>query len=226
MNKRQLILTAAAAVAFASAANAAYVNGDLLVGFTSAGAANDYIFDVGSFASLYSGESWTLGSDLGGTLTSAQFSNGVWGVAGSLNSTKTIYSSAGVMGAPVESVNYFNNIRANVESIGGSSVANTAATPVQTTANSWYSQTDQPNGTPGNFFFNNLDNPNVSTLAAANLYANDNLGDPATLLGAFTITGDGNTLTFTAVPEPATLSILAGFGLLGLKFRRQLARNA
>jgi hypothetical protein len=227
MKKRtQLILTIAAAGAMASTAHATYLSGDLLVGFTSTGAASDYIFDVGAYSSLTSGETWTLGADLGGTLTSSQFSNGVWGVVGALSTTKTIYSSAGALGVPVENPNAFNTIRGNVQSIGASSVAGAAVTPGQTTANSWYSQTAQPNGTVGNYFFNNLDNPNVGTGSPAALYANDNLGDTATLLGDFTISGDGNTLTFTAVPEPGTLSILAGFGLLALKFRRQLARNA
>ena len=110
--------------------------------------------------------------------------------------------------------------------VGGSSLANAAATPGQTTANSWYSQTDQPSGTPGNYFFNNLDNPNNKTSVAANLYANDNLGDAATLLGDFTISADGNTLTWTAVPEPTAYAILGGFGLLALSLRRRFTSKA
>ncbi len=229
MKKRtQLILSAVAAVGLASTAQASYVNGDLLVGFTSSGA-NDYIFDVGSLSGLYYGETWALGADLGGDMTSAQFGNASWGVVGSLNSSQTIYSSGSPSGGPTEVVNGVQTVRVNVQSIGnnwsGTNNVNLAVTPGRTTFNnSWYEETDQPNGTPGNYFFNNLGNPNSPTWAQNYLYANDNLGDPAGAQGVFRISADGGTLTY--VPEPGTFSILGGFGLLALRFRRQLIHKA
>lgn len=225
--KRQtrLILLTAAAAALASTVQAAYVSGDLLVGFTAPGAANDYLFDLGPYSGLAQNQTWILGTNAGGNFTSAQFANADWGVVGALSLTHTIYSSEGSAGVPAEALNAFNTIRANVAGIGGSSVANSSAQPGQTTANSWFTQTDQPNGTPGNYFFNNLDNPNNKTGAAANLYASDNLGDPASFLGAFTISADGNTLTW-AVPEPSSYGLLAGFGLLALYFRRRLGSKS
>jgi len=221
-----MLLTVAAA-AVTSSLQAAYVSGDLLVGFTSAGAANDYIFDVGSYATLFNGETWSLANTgASGNFTTSQFSAADWGVIGALSLTHTIYSSAGSAGVPVENPNAFNTIKLNVSSTGQSSTSGSATAPGQTTANSWYSQTDQPNGTPGNYFFNNLDNPNNKVNVAANLYANDNLGDAATLLGDFTISADGNTLTWTAVPEPTAYAILGGFGLLALTLRRRFAHKA
>jgi len=221
----RLVLVAVAAAAMATTVQAAYTSGDLLVGFTASGAANDYLFDVGPLSGLSNGETWTLGANLGGNFSSAQFSGADWGVAGALSLTKTIYSSEGSAGVPVENPNAFNTIKANVVSLGQNSTLNAAVQPAQTSAISWYSQTDQPNGTVGNYFFNNLDNPNVKTASAATLYANDNLGDPATLLGNFSISADGNTLTWTGVPEPSTCGLLAGFGVLALWFRRRINTN-
>jgi len=224
----QLALLIAAACAATSTVRAAYTSGDLLVGFTSAGAANDYMFDVGPVSGLTYGETWTLGSDLGGTFTSAQFQSASWGVIGALTSTKTIYSSAGIQGVPgpVANLSTYNAIHVNVISLGQSSIVNTATMPAQSSANSWYSQTDQAAGTPGNFFFNNLANPNVSTAAMADVYALDDLGDPGSELGAFTISANGNTLTYIQVPEPGVASLLGGFGLLALRLRRRFAHNA
>lgn len=222
----RLILLTVAAAAVTSTVQAAYTSGDLLVGFTSAGASNDYIFDVGSLSGLSNGETWTLGTNLGGTFTSSQFANADWGVIGAKISNMTIYSTLGSLGVPpTEDAGSFATIRVNVASVGASSVANAAVTPFQSSTASWFSQTDQPDATPGNYFFNNLDNPNQNTANPVNLYANDNNGDPAAYLGDFTVSPDGNTLTYT-VPEPAAVSLLGGFGLLALTFRRRLSRQS
>ncbi|SPE55790.1 exported hypothetical protein [Verrucomicrobia bacterium] len=222
----RLALLAVAAVAVTSTAQAAYNSGDLLVGFTSSGAANDYIFDVGTLSGLGSSKTWNLGADLGGDFTSSQFASADWGVIGALSLTHTIYSSAGSAGVPSEIPNGFNTINTDVKGVGANSVTGSEVMPGRTTANSWYFQTDQAAGTPGNYFFNNLDNPNNQTGVAAYLYANDNNGDPATLLGNFTISQDGSTLTFTAVPEPASVSALAGLGLLVAGLRRRFTCKA
>lgn len=226
--KRITKLTALAAATFAAiSARASYVNGDLLVGFTSSGAANDYIFDVGQAASLTSGETWTLGTGVDGSFTSAQLASGAFGAIGSLNSTKTIYSTTDGTFAPNEAANSFNTIRANIQSVG--SVSLTAGNGIavgQTTANSWFTQTAQPSGTPGNYFFNNLDNPNASLTSNAYLFANDNNADPATPLGYFSVSADGNTLSYTAVPEPTSVSLLAGLGLAAFGLRRRMVCKA
>jgi hypothetical protein len=225
MKKRQLILSAAAAVAVASTAQAQYSQGDLLVGFTAPGATSDYLLDVGPYSSLHNGETWTLGADLGGTLTSSQFANASFGVVGT-GSPKLIYSTTSGASGPVEQPGNYNGIASSILSIGNNISSGSFATPSRTGSTSWYTETDQPAGTPGpTLFFNLLDNPNVGTASPAYLYSSSNLGVTTGPLGDFTISADGSTLSF-AVPEPTTFSILAGFGLLALKFRRQLARNA
>jgi PEP-CTERM motif len=228
MKKSSLLIPlTVAAVAVTSSVQAAYTSGDLLVGFTDkGGAANDFIFDVGPLSSLTSGETWTLGADVAGTFTSAQFASADWGVIGALTSTKTIYSSEGSAGVPTEIPNGFNTIRANVATVGGSSVSGAGVSVAYSMPSSWLTMTDQQTGTPGNYFFNNLDNPNQNTSATLNVYANDNLSDPATLDGYFNISANGNTLTFTAIPEPATWSLLAGFGLLAAGVRRRFVAKA
>jgi hypothetical protein len=222
----RLILLTVAAVAATSTVQAAYKSGDLLVGFTSGGATNDYVFDVGALSGLSNGETWTLGANLGGAFTTSQFASADWGVIGALASTATIYSSAGSLGVPSEDAGSFNTIRPNVAAVGAGSIANSAAFISQSSTASWFTETDQAPGTPGNYFFNNLDNPNVKTSATAYLYANDNLGDPATPAGDFTISADGNTLTYSAVPEPTAISLLGGFGLLAFLLRRRSALQA
>lgn len=220
-----LLLTVAAA-AVTSSVQASYVSGDLLVGFTSSGAANDFVFDIGRFSSLYNGETWSLGANAGGTFTSSQFASANWGVIGALASSQTIYSSAGSANIPQENAGDYQTIQTSVKDVGQNSVSGSGLMVGQSTANSWYTQTDQPYGTVGStLFFNVLQNPNVGTSSLAYLYANDNNGDPAAYLGNFSISADGNTLVYT-VPEPSAVSLLASFGLLSFSLRRRLARNS
>jgi len=230
----KLALLAVAAAAVTSTAQAAYNNGDLLVGFTSQGAANDYIFDIGTYGGIYGGETWSLAglTGSGGNFTSSQFAAANWGLIGALNTgvtaTKTIYSTLGSSTAgPNEVRNRYNTIAANVLAVGTHSIAGSAVMIAQadSSGNSWNQQT--LNSAPGaNTFQNNLDSPDVGTGAAAYLWANANLGAPATLLGDFTVSADGSALTFTEVPEPASYGALAGLGLLVIALRRQFTCKA
>lgn len=227
MKKRiPLLLLTVAAAAVTSSVQATYVSGDLLVGFTYQGAPNDFIFDVGGLSSLYNGESWNLGANVGGTFTSAEFAGASWGVIGALASSQTIYSSAGNGFIPQETAGNFQTIRPSVAGVGATSHAGAGVTVGQTTGNSWFNQTDLPYASAGpTEFVSTMDNPNVGTGSLALLYATDNNGDPAAYLGNFSISSDGSTLVYT-VPEPSAISLLAGFGLLSFSFRRRFARNS
>lgn len=220
MNKstRLFLLTVAAAAVTSSVR--AYTDGDLLVGFTSPGATNDAIVDIGNVNSLHPGETWNLGgTGVGGNFTPTQFAAAQWGIVGAVSSSRTIFSSEGASGVPQTDPGEYNTIHVGVASLP--SLANSIVLVNQGAYNSWYTETDQPNGTPGaTLLFNTLDNPNVGTGQIALLFGNDNLGDPAFYDGNFTVSSDGSTLTY--VPEPGVLSLWSGFGLLALVVRRAL----
>jgi hypothetical protein len=224
MMKNRLTIALLATTAVVAIPAHAYTSGDLLVGFGQAGAANDYVYDVGSLSSITVGQTWNLSTGLFGQFST--LSNLNFGVVGSLNSSQTIFSStAGI--APVEVNNGYQTIRADIYTIGGSITAGNALTPAQTATTSWTYETRQPAGTPGGIFQNDLDNPNVVTPAAftsgstvAYLFANDNLADPAVFRCAFSLDSAG---ILTYVPEPATCALL-GLGALAFMLRRRMAR--
>ena len=66
------------------------------------------------------------------------------------------------------------------------------------------------------YFFN----PNVSASSTAYLFDNLNSGT-VTPDGSFSYDSASGLLAYSAVPEPSTLSLLGGFGLLALALRRQ-----
>lgn len=225
-NRLKKALLAAAGVAAVLPAHATYVSGDLLVGFGQTGAAKDYIYDIGSFSSLTSGEQWNLSTGLSGQFSSLNNLN--FGVVGAVNLTKTIYSTSDGTFSPAEVTSGFNTIKADVATIGQSSVSGNAVMPPQTVTYSWTYETRQPAGTPGAIFQNDLDNPNVVTPSSftsgtttSYLYANDNLGDPGSLVGTFSLDSTG-ILTFSAVPEPTGCALL-GLGILALRLCRKSA---
>jgi hypothetical protein len=226
-----LILLTIAAAAATSSVQAAYQSGDLLVGFTSGTGSsniNDYIFDAGNVSLLYPGETWTLGADVAGTFTDSQFAGASWGVVGVVRSplsNPTLFASVATPSS--FDAGAILTVAANVGALGAHSVAGSGVAVSPTSDNSWYIQTDQSqsaviDGSDNYFFANFGANPNTPTGANAPLYLYDSQGDPAAWDGSFSISADGNTLTY--VPEPGTASLLAGFGLLALSFRRKLNR--
>jgi hypothetical protein len=214
-NIRKVMLSAVAALGLAVPAQAQYVNGDLLAGFT--GGPNDFILDLGPLSGLKLGQTWSIGANLG-----TEF-----GVVGSLNLGQIIFATSS--DSAENSFNpqgLFTTTRADVATLAqGSLTAGTSTTMSPSLTYSWTYQTGQPAGTPGKSFQNDFFNPNVSVGSPAFFFGNANNGTVASE-NMFTYNSVSGQLSYQAVPEPGTLSLLAVMGLAGLTVRRRLARRA
>jgi len=214
-------LLAASALAVAATAQAQNYNyGDLLVGFT--GGSQDFILDLGQASSLTLGEKWNIGANLGtqfGVVGASSISAGSHIFATSSDSAQNSY----VMG------NNWSVIRSDIATIDQGLTVGQSRTTASSDPTGWFMQTAQPTGTPGNYFFNNLDNPNAPVGVngyATTAYLFDNVNGSARPDSFFSYDTASGNLAFgaTAVPEPGTLSLLGGFGLLALAVRRQFAK--
>jgi hypothetical protein len=212
---RKVVLSAMAALGLALPAQAAYVNGDLLVGFT--GGSSDFIVDLGPLSSLALGNTWNIGPNLG-----TQF-----GVVGTLNLGQLVYatSSSSTENA-FNPQGLFTDARANVATLDqGGLVAGLSASLSPSLTYSWTYQTAQAAGTAGNTFENNFLNPNVRVGSTAYFFANGNNGT-VTAENAFSYNSADGVLSYQPVPEPGTVSLLAVMGLLGFMARRRLVGRA
>jgi hypothetical protein len=218
---RSAILIAAALAVVASSQAATY-NGDLVIGFTSA-SGNDFELDLGSASSLTSGQ-FNLGSQLSGfNLNTVN-----WGVVGTglVGSTRTAWVTVdtGLTPGQVPSLSRWSSINNAVSSLYNlfpTAGAGNSATPTSLDDNSWNQQTRV--GGLGTQYHNVYQDPGVVGLTSADFYAvTIGTGSP-TLLGTFSLSGNG-IVTFAAVPEPSTFGMLASMGLLALCLRRQFRK--
>ena len=211
---RKVMLSAAAALAVAVSAQAQYVNGDLLAGFT--GGPSDFILDLGPYSGLSLGQTWTVPANLG-----TEF-----GVVGALNFGQVIFATSSDRAENgFNPQGLFTGARADVATLAqGSLSAGLSATLTPSLTYSWTYQTAQPAGTPGKSFENDFFNPNVSAGSTAYFFGNANNGT-VEAENAFTYNNVSGQLTYSAVPEPGTVSLLAVMGLVGLAVRRAVGRR-
>ena len=208
-NLSKFAFLAVSALALAASANAAYVNGDLIAGFTGGG--TDVIFDLGQASALFPGETWTISL---GTQTD-------FGVVGALTSGRHIFATSADSAEDgwVQSGQY-QTARGNILSLGGGTLtAGNSVTPSSSDSTSWTFQTAQPAGTPGNTFQNNYFNPNVPLSSTAFVF--NNVDGTTTPMGSFSYDAPSSTLTFQPAPEPGTYALLGLGGVLALAFRRK-----
>jgi hypothetical protein len=218
----KIALLAAAIAAVAWPTQAAY-NGDLILGFTGGSSSTDFELDLGSAASLTSGQTWNLGSSLSGfTLNGTS-----WGVVGAANPgtrTSWVTANTGLTPNTIAGITGWTKINTAVSSIYSlfpTAGPGNSATPGNADDNSWNHQTLNPTLTTQ--YQNVYQDPNIFPAGTGSMdfYAVTANGATPVELGSFTLDGTG-TLSFTAVPEPTTYSLVAGLGLLALSLRRVL----
>jgi hypothetical protein len=226
-------LLAALGLASVSAVQASSF-GDLLVGFTTL-SGQDVIYDIGALSSLHAGETWSAGT-LGITAANANSYN--WGVVGSAdvgeigNPTALVYTTVSA-GLPLtlNGQAAFNAVDVSISSLantlpGGINnfVANTGSSIPSSNGNSWSSQT--VNGPLSDDYHIAYLDPNGVGVGGLDLFTVTADDSTPTFAGGFTLDNTG-TLTFSVepVPEPTTLGLLGGAGLLIVAFRNKLSRK-
>jgi hypothetical protein len=203
-----------------TAVQAATYNGDLLVGFSQQSVGNDLIYDLGSYSSLTDGETWDLTSLLAGyDVTTVN-----WGVIGSKSSPTPRTAWTTVLGNPINGNSAWAALNTPAASIYGNFAAAGAGQSLSITNNdddSWTVQTISPD-LPTDYL-NAYGNPNVQGLTSDTLYQLTVGGGAPTAVGAFTLTGGEDILTFNveAAPEPSTYGLLFLGGLLAVSLRRK-----
>jgi hypothetical protein len=229
----------------AKANSTSYADGDLLLGFRQSGgspaATQDYLIDIGSFASLPTSGSTTFSlGNIGADLTSLQSG---WWTAGNLQfsvfgqDTNNGYifignnTAAGQQALNSGAVNTASANISNVTDIAYSNHASTANSSVgfleSVGANKSYTSF-QPGGI--NAFGKNFVTWNNSESAVTgrdylSVYTVAGNGSaPASVVkGYFTLASTGD-ITYTVVPEPTTFTALSvGALLLGATLRRRRA---
>lgn len=213
--------------------NTTYTAGDLLLGIYEPGSANTLVVDIGSYASLQNGETWSLSS----YLTSAGItldSSGQYGVIGANATTHHIYTTSTTSSLSSLSGGGANTLSSAIGTVGNNEGAvATTAVNASTAGADWYGQTLDYNAsssllvTLGDYQVNaNVGSSDTLYDATGSGTATHPTGTSVTDL-SFNLSTDG-TLTYgsiSSVPEPATYGLLAGAGLLIVSLRNKLSRK-
>jgi len=227
-NMTKMTLAAVFTAAVATSARAQYVNGDILVGFTTTdGSGTEFIENLGLATALTTGETWSIstsdtqfgvigGSTDGNTYYITSLKNGV--------GTRGAYTGAASSGTALQG---FAQVFATQNGIGG---AGSIVTPAASSTYSWFNFVTKPSGFSGGSSWATAagQNADVDTSKPAYFFSVAQTGagtvdsDFTYSSGTLTYVGPNN-LT-SSVPEPATYGLLAGLGLLALSIRRQFAK--
>jgi hypothetical protein len=218
----QLALLATLGLASATAAEAQYASGDLLVSVYQQGVANTETLDLGSLATLQSEGSVNLTTYL---LTA--------GFSSTLNTSSAIFSLTGYTTSGAVRDIFLSTPGNTPDPIANLSAMNVVRSPISTLANNQGAQT--VNG--GLDYYTSLQigtggltdslgyNPSTSVLNTADLWTIADNGSAPALDGTLSLNPSTEVLSFTPTPEPATYGLIAGGGLLMLLLRNRSRRK-
>jgi hypothetical protein len=247
MNKmiKKAVLASVGAVIAAQAAYAGntYNQGDLMLSFFKSGTSQDLVFDLGSVSQFDGPLSApfnlsTVGFDktlllntFGGSLNNviwtawADVQDGITNPTWATRNSSTPWNNA-LLSSLSLSDQKINALGVLYAGVSATDLSGTAATVPNSNANS-PTKLQGSAGKIGASFQGNTDlGSGISFVTTGYLSEVQDSGTvgtgPGSADGYFTFdagTGDG---TYTTVPEPCTINLLAGAGLLALAFRRQL----
>ena len=226
-NQIKSALLAAAVGVVATSTQAALNNGDLLIGFTSQ-SGNDLMYDLGNASTLTDGQTW----DLSSLLTGFSLNTVNWGVIGDqkISGTGNVWTTTPI-GNPIPSTlasisawGQLDTAQASIFSGFTTAAAGQSLSVDASTQNSWNQQTIT--GALTTQYHNVYANPNVVGLTSDNFYQIIANSSAPTLLGGFSLAGNGVvTYTVSAVPEPSSYALFTVTGLLALCLRNHLRRK-
>lgn len=222
---RLAALLVATGMVAASTQATTYPKGDLIVGFSS-GTTNDFVYDLGAESSFTSGETWNLGSLTNEfTLSSVQ-----WGVIGDNKNSGEGWTTTGGStpnSYDDESFNLSAPIQAIYQFMPAAGAGNSEYID-PTSGASWNKETTG-NASGSTSYALAYENPNMTGMGSDYFYYLTDgdvrgAGDTATLEGSFSLDGSGD-LTFNPVPEPSTIGLITGAGLLMVTLRNKFRRK-
>jgi hypothetical protein len=193
------------ATAFAALVTSARAyNGDLLLGFTT-GSGTDVVYDLGTEASLYDGETW----DLSAQTEDYNLNTVYWGVIGLAKISGLWYSWTTSANNPPYLINGLGGVsplNEGLTAMNATTGANSYYTIGASTEISWYHETIL--GGSGEYNSGGANNPNSQgTDTPVNFYSTVDNNTAPTLVGTFTLNDDG-TVTFNVVASmPPVISI-------------------
>jgi len=206
--------------------------GDLIVGFTIT-TGTDVFADLGNVGTLYNNETWTPSSL---NIALGSLSSYSWGVLGDATAADAIAgvsrNTVFITGRAPSPTGNINAVDSGINTIlnnfpGGeyNTYPGNTASVLASYDQSWNMQTI--NGTLTTDIINSIGNPNTTGVSSTTLWELQANNSAPTVLGTFALGSDG-TLTYNltqSVPEPATLGLFGGAGLLALVFRHKLGRK-
>jgi hypothetical protein len=211
----------------AQSINSSYVTGDLLVGVYDPTVANTEVVDIGSFSSLQNGETW----DLSSLLTSAGFSStlnaasqfGVVGYQTVVGSTGDSIYSTDASQPPSLLRNTRFTAMPDVNTLGLNEGAQLIPSPYINPGVDWYSETLA--GSSSTLFADIGYQVNATVGNAAQLWTTVANNSTPSQDSTFTLNPSTEVLTYGTVPEPSTLGLFGGAGVLLLAFRNKFSRK-
>jgi hypothetical protein len=216
-------------------ADTGYTSGDLLLGFYSASATNDLVFDLGqasNFTGLAAGTYNVAAFSSADLTTAALGSSAQWAVGGANGDTANIWTTAQV-GTKMKATAAQANEVTNIDSVGGT-VGGTLGTSglvssagVLLAGKDFSAAIGGQNNWSGTFAASVAKSAvGTTSLELWSLPATSSSSGVAGIdLGTLTLDASAGTLTFTVIPEPSTYAVILGALTIGfVALRRRFSK--